>query len=76
MTLEVEDPIHCLNEFLSLECMLHRLQDEIRGLDKTIRQISNNYHLPSTTSPPPFENANQDFEPNSSIPYRSYSYNN
>lgn len=29
--------------------MLHRLQDEIHGLDTSIRQISNNYQLPSTT---------------------------
>lgn len=27
--------------------MLHRLQDEIHGLDNSIRQISNNYQFPS-----------------------------
>lgn len=43
-----EDPLHCLSEFLSLEQMLQRLQDEIRGLDKSIRQISNNYRFPTT----------------------------
>lgn len=48
-----EDPLQCLSEFLSLEQMLQRLQDEIRGLDKSIRQISNNYRFPTTLGSTP-----------------------
>lgn len=49
-----DDPLHCLNEFISLEQMLRRLQEEIHGLDTSIREISTNYQFPATltTTPP------------------------
>lgn len=48
-----EDPLQCLSDFLSLEHMLQRLQDEIRGLDKSIRHISNSYRFPATLGSSP-----------------------